>query len=112
MKKPLPSSYIKVLNDIKSKARIAQTNAVRKVNSELISLYWNIGKTLDSKIKSEKWGSSVIDSLVKDLQKEFKGSLGFSKTNLYGSTVLLISFNSKLDVEIAQAKLKRDSEVP
>lgn len=105
MKKNLPSNYIKVLNDIKSKARIAQTNAVRKVNSELILLYWNIGKILDSKIKSEKWGSSVIDSLVKDLQKEFKGSLGFSKTNLYSMINFYQTFKNPKIVQTLSGKL-------
>jgi predicted nuclease of restriction endonuclease-like (RecB) superfamily len=79
----LPKSYIKVLNEIKTKARNAQISAIKRVNQELILLYWNIGKILDHKIKSEKWGSAIIDSLVVDLQKEFTGSLGFSRSNLY-----------------------------
>lgn len=79
----LPTSYSEVLNEIKKQARISQISAVKKVNQELILLYWNIGKILDQKIKSEKWGSAIIDSLVLDLQKEFTGSLGFSRTNLY-----------------------------
>ncbi len=105
MKKNLPSSYIKVLNDIKSKARIAQSNAVRRVNSELILLYWSIGKILDSKINSEKWGASVIDTLVKDLQKEFKGSLGFSKSNLYSMINFYQTFKNPKIVQTLSGKL-------
>lgn len=78
-----PKSYNKVLNEIKFKAYQAKNNAVKSVNSELIQLYWSIGKILNTKIKTEKWGTSVVEQLVKDLQKEFKGSLGFSKSNLY-----------------------------
>jgi predicted nuclease of restriction endonuclease-like (RecB) superfamily len=79
----LPSGYLKLLEDIKKRAREAQSRATQKVNHELVALYWTIGKSIDKKIQEENWGDAVIETLEKDLQKEFSGSLGFSKSNLY-----------------------------
>lgn len=85
---PIPTGYTQVLNQIKTDARKAQSRAAQKVNHELVSLYWSIGKSLDLRIQEENWGSAVITTLAKDLQAEFSGSLGFSKSNLY----LMVNF--------------------
>lgn len=81
-------SYKKLLENIKQYAREAQSRAVVKVNQELVALYWTIGKAVDDKLQKERWGSSIIETLSRDLQKEFKGTLGFSKSNIY----MMVSF--------------------
>ncbi len=60
----------------------AQMRAVRAANSELISLYWNIGLQIINLQKDMKWGSKLIDKLSKDLRNEFPGMKGFSSSNL------------------------------
>lgn len=76
-------TYLQLLQKIKLDARAAQSRAAQKVNHELVQLYWSIGKSLDARIKAENWGSAVITRLSRDLQAEFQGALGFSKSNLY-----------------------------
>lgn len=83
-----PASYRKLLENIKTHAREAQSRAVERVNHELVMFYWSIGKAIHQKLNQEEWGSSIIETLSKDLQKEFKGSLGFSKSNIY----MMVSF--------------------
>ena len=46
-------AYFDVLEDIKTRVKLAQRNAVMSVNSELITLYWSIGKTINDK---SVWG--------------------------------------------------------
>ncbi len=58
------------------------------MNQELVALYWSIGKSIDKRIQEENWSSAIIANLAKDLQTEFSGSHGFSKSNLY----LMVSF--------------------
>ena len=36
-------------------------NAYRKINEELVTMYFEIGKYLSEKVKSEDWGSKAID---------------------------------------------------
>jgi hypothetical protein len=43
----------------------ARKNALKKVNEELILLYWNVGKYLCEQIKEANWGDSFIDEVAK-----------------------------------------------
>ena len=46
MKKIIPNNYPELLSNIKERIRSAQYDALRAVNKELITLYWDIGKMI------------------------------------------------------------------
>lgn len=71
------------LNEIKSKIRASQIKAALKVNSELMSLYWELGSMFSNKQAEALWGSKFLDILSKDLVVEFPNMKGFSKSNLF-----------------------------
>jgi len=77
------NNYQLFLNDIKERILSAQYEALRAVNKELISLYWDLGKMIIERQEKEGWGKSVVEMLSKDLQKEFSGIKGFSAANLW-----------------------------
>ena len=52
---------------------------IENVNKDLILMYYNIGLKL---IENNKWGSSFIDTLAKDLKIEFPTIKGMSARNL------------------------------
>jgi predicted nuclease of restriction endonuclease-like (RecB) superfamily len=83
MKKVTQNNYADFLGEIKERIRHAQYDALKAVNKELIALYWDIGKMIVERQKQYGWGKSVVETLAKDLQKEFPGILGFSKDNLW-----------------------------
>lgn len=68
--------------DIKQKVRQAQYEALKVVNTQLINLYWEIGKSISEK-QSENWGKAIVPTLSKELQNEFPGIAGFSVGNLW-----------------------------
>jgi predicted nuclease of restriction endonuclease-like (RecB) superfamily len=68
--------------EIKQKVRIAQYEALKAVNTQLIELYWEIGKSIAEK-QAESWGKAIVPTLSKELQNEFPGIGGFSTTNLW-----------------------------
>lgn len=78
----LPSSYPKLLEDIKARIRQAQVRAALSVNRELVLLYWHIGKEILQRQEQEGWGAKVIDHLARDLAREFPEMKGFSPRNL------------------------------
>ena len=41
------------------------------MNSELIRLYWKIGKAILEKQKEAKWGDKILENLSRDLSEEF-----------------------------------------
>jgi predicted nuclease of restriction endonuclease-like (RecB) superfamily len=82
-RKVSPAEYTKFITSLKAKIRSAQIKAAVSVNSELIILYWEIGKEIVEKQDREGWGSKVLEKVAKDLQSEFPGIEGFSRTNLF-----------------------------
>ena len=78
----IDNSYLQTLNDLKDKIKSAQIKAALSVNSQLVILYWEIGKTILERQQQEGWGSKVIKNLSKDLSKSFPDMKGFSITNL------------------------------
>ena len=75
--------YKEWLFELKSKIKQSQIKAALAVNSQLIQLYWDLGKQIAEKQETAKWGSGFIDQLSKDLQAEFPDMKGFSKNNLH-----------------------------
>lgn len=69
--------------EIKTLIDAAQKNAIKAVNTELITLYWNIGSYISRKVLDSKWGDKTIDNLAVYLQKEGPDYQGFNRRNLY-----------------------------
>lgn len=57
--------------------------AYRKINEELVGMYFEIGKYLSAKIKTEKWGSKTVESLSKQLSILYPNLKGFNRAGLY-----------------------------
>jgi predicted nuclease of restriction endonuclease-like (RecB) superfamily len=77
------AEYKTFLREIKERIHKAQYDAFKAVNKELIQLYWDIGKSIVTKQDRLGWGKSIVETLAKDLQKEFQGIQGFSSANLW-----------------------------
>ena len=58
-------------------------NALKKVNEELIKMYWNVGEYLSKESSSASFGDAYIDSVVKEIQSAFPGIKGFTRRGLY-----------------------------
>ena len=67
--------------DIKLKVRQAQYEPLKAVNSNLINLYWEIGKSIAEK-QAENWGKAIVATLSNGLQAKFPRIAGFSAGNL------------------------------
>ncbi|MEL6882359.1 MAG: PDDEXK nuclease domain-containing protein [Cyanobacteria bacterium J06650_10] len=79
----IPSdAYNDFLSNLKERIRSAQVKAALAVNSELIKLYWQLGREILQREETEGWGSKVIVRLSKDLKREFPDTKGFSHRNL------------------------------
>ncbi len=61
----------------------AKAKAFRAVNTELINLYWEIGKYISNKIANQEWGKGVVKNLSDYLNKTEPDLKGFSSQNLW-----------------------------
>jgi predicted nuclease of restriction endonuclease-like (RecB) superfamily len=79
----LPNGYTDLLSELKNRVRAARIQALRTVNTQLIELYWSIGKTFLERQEIEAWGSKVMSRLADDLRAEFPEMKGLSRSNLF-----------------------------
>jgi len=70
------------LRDLKQQIKTGQIKAKLSVNSQMIMLYWDLGRQIVEKQENAKWGSGFIEQLGKDLMEEFPDMTGFSAKNL------------------------------
>lgn len=56
-----------------------RTNAYKRVNEELIALYWDFGKYVSENVK----GSKFIEKLVDFMKREYPGLKGFDRSGIY-----------------------------
>jgi predicted nuclease of restriction endonuclease-like (RecB) superfamily len=84
--------------EIKQKIRAAQYEAMKSVNIQLLTLYWEIGKSIAEK-QQEGWGKAVVPTLSAELQKEFPGATGFSVTNLWTMAQFYTEYHDVINLQ-------------
>ena len=61
----------------------SRQNALRKVNEELILMYWRVGEFLSKESEKASFGDSYIDIIASEIQEAFPGIKGFNRRGLY-----------------------------
>ncbi|MEU1891976.1 PDDEXK nuclease domain-containing protein [Streptomyces pristinaespiralis] len=79
---PLPSWYGELLGEVKETVSRARVRAQRAVNTELVQMYWEIGRHIVRRQQAEGWGSKVVARLATDLRTAYPNQRGFSRSNL------------------------------
>jgi predicted nuclease of restriction endonuclease-like (RecB) superfamily len=70
-------------NEIVSLIQATRARSLQFVNSELVGLYWQIGKYISSKLAAAEWGEGVVDQLAQHLARTMPGLRGFTRRNLF-----------------------------
>ena len=76
---PVETNFAEVVSLIEQ----ARNRAYQAANTELVGLYWRIGKYISDKLETAEWGEGVIDQLVLHLARRFPGLRGFARPNLF-----------------------------
>ena len=61
----------------------AKLRAMKAVNTELIEMYWQIGKYISDKTSSSEWGRGVVKAFADYLQKRYPAVSGLSSQNIW-----------------------------
>ena len=88
------AEYASLLADVKARIRAAQMRALRAVNTELVRLYWDLGRLIVERQRDEAWGRAVVERLARDLQVDFPGTAGFSARNLWYMRELYVHYQA------------------
>ena len=70
-------------NEIVNMVETRRNNAYKKVNEELISLYWDFGKYISEKVNYANWEDKIVDRLVEFMKKEYPTMKGFTRRGIY-----------------------------
>ena len=70
-------------NEIINMIETRRNNAYKKVNEELISLYWDFGKYISEKVNDSNWGEKIVDKLVDFMKREYPTMKGFNRAGIY-----------------------------
>ena len=79
---PAPVGYDDFFTELKERVRAAQVRASLAVNSELVLLYWHVGRDILDRQERHGWGAKVIDRLSIDLRDAYPEMAGLSSRNL------------------------------
>lgn len=71
------------IGELKSRIYEARRKIAFAINSQLLELYWEIGKSIAEKQEKANWGSNFIEQVAIELKHEFPDIKGFSRRNLY-----------------------------
>lgn len=70
--------FKKWMGDIKSRIMQSKLKAAVRVNTEMLQLYWDLGKDIVEKDAESKWGSKFYLTMSLELKNAFPGAEGFS----------------------------------
>ena len=74
--------YTDLLSEIKLRLHHAQIKAAFSANTEMLSMYWDIGKMIYLRQQQKGWGAKIIPKLSNDFKNEFSEIKGFSVRNI------------------------------
>lgn len=104
-KRLLSNDYATVLAEIKERVRSAQYAALRAVNKELVSLYWDIGRIIVERQANAEHGAAIVERLAADLQAEFPGIAGYSRRNIFQMREFFLAYRDLPKVQPLVAQI-------
>lgn len=78
----MPGGYSEFIKEIISDIKKQKIQTFLNANSDMILLYWRIGKCVLEKQNNEGWGAKVIDRMATDIKENFPDMSGFSPRNI------------------------------
>jgi predicted nuclease of restriction endonuclease-like (RecB) superfamily len=77
------ATYRELIERLKQRIRESQARAARAVNTELVMLYWSIGREILDQQQAGGWGDGVVGRIAQDLAADTGSPRGFSRRNLF-----------------------------
>lgn len=101
----LPKNYAALLAEVKERVRSAQYAALRAVNKELVTLYWDIGRMIVERQTDAVHGNAIAERLAEDLRLEFPGVAGYSRRNVFYMRELYLAYRNHPKVQPLVAQI-------
>lgn len=106
----IDNTYKNWLKELKTKVHSAQIKAALAVNTELIQLYWELGKMISEKLEESQWGDKILKNVSNDLRAEFPNMRGLSVTNLKYSKYFYDFYSNSISQQVVDQLESADRE--
>jgi len=70
-------------NEVLQLIQTAKQRTYQAINTELITLYWQVGEYISRKLEASEWGDQTVHALAHYLAAAQPGIRGFSRPNLF-----------------------------
>ncbi|MDO4512023.1 MAG: PDDEXK nuclease domain-containing protein [Bacteroidales bacterium] len=74
--------YNQAVQRIKSAILQSQAEAAKAVNSQMLTLYFGVGKYVSENTRTGSWGTGAIETISAQLKRELPGLRGFGVSNI------------------------------
>ena len=82
MQQILASEYIQAVKAIKGAIIQGRYRAAKKVNAEVLSLYYAVGRYISTFSRQADYGTNALKIISNQLQQEMPGLQGFSESSM------------------------------
>jgi len=79
----ISTDFLEWATALKAKVHAARNKLAFSINSQVLELYWEIGRDIAEKQQKTNWGSGFIEHVALELKHEFPDIKGFSRRNIY-----------------------------
>ncbi|MDR3184253.1 MAG: PDDEXK nuclease domain-containing protein [Prevotellaceae bacterium] len=77
------SDFSAWMSVLKAKIHAVRNKLIFSINTQILELYWEMGRDIAEKQEKSGWGSGFIDRIATELKHEFPEIKGFSRRNVY-----------------------------
>ena len=102
MEKISKNDFVNVMAGIKNEIRTTQYRTMQQVNSNLIMMYFRIGKRL---FEGSLNDAHLVDQVATEIKLEFPELRGFSRRNLYNMQLFYSEYKDSVPVQQLVAQL-------
>lgn len=106
----IDKEYCQWLKDLSGRYRRAQIKAAVKVNTEMLRFYWSLGHDIVELKGEERWGTSFMKNLARDLKQELPDVGGLTQRNIYYCKQFYLLYSAQKE-NLPQPGAKETEEV-
>ena len=98
----LDNEFTNIINNIKSEIKVTRLKTMQQANSNLMMLYFKIGKILN---ENSKYGNGFIKNISMELKLEYPNMKGFSERNLKYMKKFYLEYKDNQNMQRSVAQL-------
>src|SRR3712207_4812253 len=112
MKQSMIANQEQQFNEVVRIIQQHRSKASQAVNEQMLLTAWHIGGYVSAKLKSEEWGSKVVNQLSEFIRAHHPYIKGYSRSSIYNMVMLYEEYSSPAFLHTVEKYLRQDFILP